>query len=452
MPFPELLSMISGKESGGPISLKEAGLSFNPVSVSEVDWYRNNGYGRIYSILSGGMPAWSGESVNVNSALNHSVVFACNRMVSESIGFLPAILMQESRDSKRVATEHPMYRAMKMAPNDEITAQCFSEMLTSHCLLRGDGYAQIIRRSGSGEAIELRPLAPEGVKPDREKAGKKRLVYVVSETGIQDRAYAVEPGKPHDILHIRGLGWNGINGFSVITVGRQSIGTAIAAEHNVANFWRNGGRVPYNLKLSTKFKDRQDADRFRADWQETYSVPGRVPILEPWLDYQQTGLSMVDAQALETRQWTVSEICRWFGVSPHLVFDLSRATFSNIEHLALEFVKMTLAPWLTRWEQNFWRCVLTPEEKAKGFYLKHNINAILRGDFKTRMEGYASALQNGHVSVDEVRELEDRDKLPNGIGGHYHIQTNMGTLKRDGEIMPANANTLRSLDEMEDAA
>lgn len=414
--------LISG--IGRALGLKS--IAFDPIDVG---WYIRNGYPQIAAILGAGVPSWSDEPVNLRTALNHSAVWACNRIISESIGYIPASLMQRRGETKRLAEEHPMHSAMHNAPNDEITAQGFSEMLTSHCLLSGNGYAQIIRRSGTGTAIELRPLLPAGVFPDREKTGQKRLVYVVKASGEQDKTYTVIPGKPQDILHLRGLGWDGIQGFSVIELGRQSIGSAIASEHNVARFWANGGRVAYHLELAQKFKSEQDAEKFRADWQKIYSDPHLAPILEPWLKYVQDGLSMVDAQALETRQFNVSEICRWFNVSPHLVQDLSKATFSNIEHLFLQFKTLTLSTWLSRWEQDFWRCVLTPEEKSQGYFLKHNVNALLRGDFKSRMEGYSIMLQNGIASQNEVRDLEDWDPFDGGDG--HHIQLNMQMLPGD---------------------
>jgi HK97 family phage portal protein len=410
----------------GSLAVKFAGgISFDSVSAG---WYLRNGYPQIYSILTGGMPAWSGEAVSVETALNHSVVWACNRIISESIGYIPAILMRKTGNEKQPAEGHPMHLAMKMAPNDEISAQGFTEMLTSHCLLQGNGFAHIIRRSGTGTAVQLQHLLPQNVFPDREKDGAKRLVYVIKEPGTADKTYTLQPGKPQDILHLRGLGWDGLRGYSVITMGRQSIGSAIAAERNAARFWAYGGRVPYVLKLDKKFQNDQDFEKFRDDWEKVYSEPQRAPILEPWVTYEKVGLSMKDAQALETRLFTVSEICRWFSVSPHLVQDLSHATFSNIENLALQFVVMTLSTWIGRWEQDFWRCVLTPEEKAQGYFLRHNVNALLRGDFKARMDGYASALQNGHMSIDEVRDLEDRNPLPDGAGSHYHIQLNMQSI------------------------
>jgi HK97 family phage portal protein len=424
--FPEIRSAVKSFLSGfgsEPVSLGRELKAVMPFDLISADWYARNGFQRLASLTAGGLPAWSGEPVSTATAMNHSVVWACNRIISESVGFIPAVMLQKKGDDKREATEKPMYSALKNAPNDEITAQGFTEMLTSHCVLEGNSYAQIVRRSGTGIAVELRNISPECVRPSREKTGQKRLIYLIKEGNEPEKTYTVQSGKPQDILHIRGLGWDGIRGYSVISMARHSVGTALAAERNVARFYANGGRLPYNLKLSQKFKDDRDLDKFRADWQAVYSQPHLAPILEPWLDYQTTGLNLRDSQMLETRQFSVPEICRWFSVSPHLVADLSRATFSNIEQLALEFVQRTLMAWLTRWEQELWRCVLTPEEKSQGYFWRHNVNALLRGDFQSRMTGYATMLQNGVSSINEVRDLEDQNPIEGG-DDHY-IQLNL---------------------------
>ncbi len=438
MLFPELRQLLKRfvPDSGEPIALnlKTVGPEFG--LMREAQWYMQNGYPQIAAILSGGMPAWSGESVSRESALSHSVVWACNRIISESVGFLPAVMMQETSAGKRAATEHPMYRAMKNAPNEETTAQSFRETLTSHCLMEGGGFAKIIRRSGASKtAIALEQLLPAQVKTSREKQGQKRLVYeILDQNGRTEATYIVEPGKPHDILHLRGLGWDGVRGYSVIEKGRNSIGSALAAEKNIALLWANGGRVPYHIEHPTRFKNDDDFKNFRKDWRQVYAEPHNAPILENGMVLKQDGMSMQDAQGIENRAYTVAEICRWFSISPHLAQDLSHATFSNIEHLALEFVKHTLGPWLVRHEQEFYRCVLTPEEKNQGYYLKHNVNALLRGDLETRMTAFATMLQNGIANIDEVRDLEDWNPLPNGAGEGYHIQLNMGSVGKDGQV------------------
>ncbi len=436
MRFPELRSLLKrafGDNAPISLNLKSEAIVFS-FDTTNVGWYARNGYPQIYAMLSGGMSAWSGETVSLESALQNSIVNACNRIISESIGFLPASVMQTVGKEKRYATEKPMYLAMKNAPNAEMTAQEFKETITSHTVLVGGGFAKINRRSGTNVAIGLDLISPDSITPDREKnTPAKRLVYVLNRGTESEKTYTVVPGKPQDILHIRGLGWDGVRGYSVLQQGRQSIGTAIAAERNIGRFWANGGRVPYHLETDGKFKDDQDFQEFRAQWEATYSQPHKAPILENGIKLVTDGLSMTDAQANEFRQFMIPEICRWFSVSPHLVGDLSRATFSNIEHLALEFVKMTLSTWITRWEQAFWRCVLTPEEKAQGYYLKHNVNALLRGDFATRMQGYSIALQNGFENIDEVRELEDLNPLPNGAGETHRVQLNMQTVPGTGE-------------------
>jgi HK97 family phage portal protein len=442
--FPEIRAAakrLLGGFGSEPIALdlkSAGGISFDAINVG---WYARNGFPGIYSILSGGMPAWSGEPVSVQTALNHSVVWACNRIISEPVGFIPLAMLRRNAAGKELADQHPMYSALHDAPSDEMTAMGFRETLTSHCVLQGNAYAHILRRSGTGTAIELHPLLPQQVTPDREKKGQKRLIYIVKDGNSPEKTYTVQKGKPHDILHIRGLGADGIRGYSVITMARQSVGTALSAERNVARFYANGGRVPYLLEMAQKFKTDADFDKFRTDWEKTYSEPHRAPILENGITYKQIGLNHADAQLLETRQFTIPEICRWFSVSPHLVGDLSRATFSNIEQLALEFVKMTLASWLTRWEQELWRCVLTPEEKTQGYFFKHNVNALLRGDFQSRMAGYSTMLQNGIASVNEVRDLEDWNPISGG--DDHHIQLNMQTLPGGVPLSTQSAALIR---------
>lgn len=413
-----------------PEESKAANFSFDTVSAG---WYGRNGYNKIYGALSGGLPAWSGEPVSTSTGLALSTVWACNKIISESVGFLPLNMMREVGDEKQPATDHPMQRAMKYAPNCEITSQTFTELLTSHCVLTGNSYASITRRSGTGTAVELNPIAPECVFPDREKTGQKRLVYVVKEDNQPNQTYTVERGKPQSILAIRGLGWDGVSGYSVIQMARQSIGTALAQERNVANFYANGGRVPYTLKHASHFKSDEDFNKFRADWEKTYSQPHKAPIMEDGLEYQQIGISAKDSQLIESREWSVSEICRWFNISPTMVQDLSHATFSNIESLADQFVRFTLMPWLTRWEQEMWRCVLTSEEQDKGYFFRHDLKALLRSEFATRMAGYATLLQNGVNSINEVRTWEDENPIPGG--DEHYKQVNLAPVGANGALM-----------------
>jgi HK97 family phage portal protein len=407
------------------------------------EWYAQHGFYRTAESWGQGAPSWSGQPVTNETANNHSVVWCCRRIISGSVGGMPLELMQSRGNLKEPATNHPLYRLMHDEPNPEYNDMELRELQTDRTLMGGNSYGKIDRRSGTGTAIELWPIAPQAVNIDRDRQG--RLVYVVKEDAGAGKTYTVESGKPHDILHIRGLGFDGVRGYSVLTMARQSIGTALAAEHNVGRFFGNGGRVPYNLKLNQKFPNKETADKFRTDWEEIYRDPHKAPILEPWLEYQQTGISMVDAQMLETRLFNVSDICRWFLITPHMVGELSHGTFSNIENLYLQFVKGCLSDWIRREEKAYWRCLLTPEEKTQGYYFKHNVNALLRGDFATRMAGYATALQNGFKNIDGIRDLEDENPLPNGAGQAYHIQMNMATVPGTGNPMVAEQGILNRM-------
>jgi len=449
--FPEIRSAFKRlleRNSAEPISIAKEMRSMESKGALGMDPNDPSSYARagFYGIASGlqtWMPAWSGESVTIQTALNHSVVYACNKLISESLGMLPLSMKKTAGAGTIEATTHPVYGCLKNAPSDEMTAKSFKETLTSHRLLAGMGYAHIIRRSGTGVAVEMHPLIPSQVTPDREHDGAKRLVYIVKERGVADKTYTLTPGKPQDLLVMKGLGWDGLRGYSVIAMGRQSIGTAISAERNVARFYARGGRVPYVIEMKSKFKTDQDFQKWRAEWEATTADPNRAPILENDMTYKQTGLNLVDSQMLETRLFDIHEICRWFLVSPHLVGDLSRATFSNIEQLALEFVKMTLHTHIISWEQELWRCVLTPEEKHQGYFFKYNVNALLRGDFASRMAGYSTLLQNGIASCNEVRDLEDWNPFKGGDA--YHIQLNQSTLPGTGAPLTPQAAQLVSL-------
>jgi len=433
MIFPELRAAIKAllSDKGEPLSLnlKESGVVYNDAS-----WYVRNGYPQIAEFSGGTGTTWADEAVTRETALGHSAMWAAYRLICETMGRIPAAVMIKDAGGKRDAPDHPMFSAMHDEPHPEISAQTFREILTGYCLLEGDGFAKIERRSGTGIAIELKPLMPEQVKVDREKQGKKRLVYIIlKENGSVDTTYTVERNRPHDILHLRGISKDGIRGYSVLKIGRNAIATALAAERNVARFWANGGRVPSHIEMVGKFKTTGEFDKFRNDVENILRQPGKIPIFENDAKYKPTGLSMVDAQALESRQFAVTEFCRLTGVSPHLVADLSRATFSNIENLFIEFKTVTLATWANRWSQDFRRCIFTPEEKTKGYFLHHNINALMLGDFAARMTGYAQGIQNGFLNADEVRDLEDRNPIPGGGGQSYHYQLNMQTVPGTGD-------------------
>ena len=237
--------------------------------------------------------------------------------------------------------------------------------------------------------------------------------------------------------HIPGLGFDGLVGYSPIAMAKNAIGMAIACEEYGAKFFANGAAPGGVLEHPGTIKDPQ---RVRESWQSTFGGSGnsnKIAVLEEGMKYTPIGISPEQAQFLETRKFQINEIARIFRVPPHMVGDLEKSSFSNIEQQSLEFVKYTLEPWLVRWEQSIQRILLSPEEK-KSYFAKFNVEGLLRGDYASRMTGYATARQNGWMSANDIRELENMDRIPAEEGGDlYLINGNMLPLGNAG----AFANT-----------
>lgn len=386
-------------------------------------------------------PSYSGKQVSEYSALNISTVWACQRVISESVSTLPLHVMQEADGSRRVASEHPLDWVLYREPNSEMSALRVRQTMTAHALTWGNAWALKVKRGGTGQTIGLWPWTPDSVRGDVDRAGNR--VWLHRDGSAGEKIYPAA-----DVFHLPGLGFDGRLGYSVISMARQSLGLAAVQDEYAARFFAQGGRRPYYLKKASRFRTETEFDEFRSKWNETYAGSDgfhKAPILEGDIELKELGMPLEDLQLLEARQYSVPEICRWFRISPHLVGDLSRATFSNIEHLALEFVQQTLMYWLVLWEQEIERQLLTDGEKRKNYYVKHNVSALLRGDFKSRMEGYSIGLQNGFMSPDDVRGLEDWDPLPGGAGRAYHIQLNMQTLPGTGEPTTAEQAQIAKL-------
>lgn len=397
---------------------KATELVFNAVNV---DWYARNGYRQLYELLGGGGPTWSGQSVNEATALNCSVVWACIRAISDPVGFLPLRLYRRNGEDRERAIDHPLHALLHDAPNEDMSALDWRSSRQAHALSWGNGFSQIIRRTKGGEIIALEPMSPKSVLPDTD--GQGRFRYKVRLADGKEEAW-----DKSRIFHIRGLSDDGLWGYSVISKARESIGLARAMEKYGGQFFSSGGRVPYVLEHPGKFKNDDEAKEFRDKWDASYGNvedPHRGVILHGGMKYTQIGIKPEDAQFLTSRQFQIPEICRWFKVSPHIVGDLSRATFSNIEQLGLDFLTQTLSYWLKAWEQAIWRCLLTPAER-KIYYAEFDVNALLRGDYQSRTAGYATLLQNGVLSVNEVRRMENMNRVEDGDA--RNIQLNMQPL------------------------
>ena len=317
----------------------------------------------------------------------------------------------------------------------------------THLLLWGNAYAQVIR-NGKGEVIALYPLMPNRMEVNRTDKGQLYYQYTTS----SDDAPTVEGSTavlmPEDVLHIPGLGFDGLVGYSPIAMAKNAIGLAIATEEYGAKFFANGAAPSGVLEHPGTIKDPQ---RVRDAWMSQFSGSrnaGKVAVLEEGMKYTPISISPEQTQFLETRKFQINEIARIFRVPPHMVGDLEKSSFSNIEQQSLEFVKYTLDPWVIRWEQSLQRTLLSSEEK-KRYYFKFNLEGLLRGDYASRMTGYATARQNGWMSANDIRELENLDRIPVELGGDlYLINGNMLPLGNAGAF--ANLNSQAKEEETTD--
>ncbi|MHB1154894.1 MAG: phage portal protein, partial [Eubacteriales bacterium] len=367
-----------------------------------------------YSFFFGGTTA--GKIVNEQTAMQMTAVYACVRILAEAIAGLPLHTYRYTKNGgKEKAIDHSVYQLLHNEPNSEMTSFVFRETLMGHLLLWGNAYAQIIR-NGRGEVLALYPLMPNKMSVDRDRKGQICYIYQ-SNPDVSDKQIFFSP---KDILHIPGLGFDGLVGYSPIAMAKNAIGLAIATEEYGAKFFANGAAPGGVLEHPGTIKDPM---KVKESWNSAYqgsSNAHRVAVLEEGMKYQAIGISPEQAQFLETRKFQINEIARIFRVPPHMLADLEKSSFSNIENQGLEFVKYTLDPWVVRWEQAMCRVMFSEKEKLE-YFIKFNVDGLLRGDYASRMNGYAVGIQNGFMSPNDVRQLENLDLIPDELGGNFYV-------------------------------
>lgn len=379
--------------------------------------------------------ASSGERVDEKSAMQISAVYACVRLLAETVAGLPLHLYRytENGTGKERAPDHPLYKILYRQPNPEMTSFTFRETMMTHLLLWGNAYAQIIR-DGKNTVLGLYPLLPENVEVDRDEAGNIFYIY---------HAYTDEvPGEKNqdiyfradEIFHVPGLGFNGLVGFSPIAMMKNSLGTTLAVEKYGASFFKNGAQPSGVLEHPGVLKDPK---KIRDNWTAVYGGTNnahRVAVLEEGMAYKPISLPPEDSQFLSTRQFGVEEICRIFRVPPHMVQDLAHATYSNIEHQSIDFVVHTMTPWLVRFEQAITKDLLL-EEEQEILFPKFNVDGLLRGDYQSRMSGYATGISNGFLSPNDIHRLENMDLIPAEEGGDdYYLNGGYVKLRDAGKF------------------
>jgi HK97 family phage portal protein len=376
-----------------------------------------------------GAESVSGVRVTPENALNVTAVLSCVKVLAETIASLPLRVYRKTPAGRVEVSNHPAYSLVKNEPNKVMTSFEFREMLQGHLALRGNAFAYI-RRDAAYSPIELIPMKPESVELWRFDDGSIGYRYQGQILG------------PADVLHLKGLSSDGYRGLSPITMMREAIGLTMAAEGHGGRLFSQGAQPSGVLEHPGQIgPEASKALREGFDARNSGANSGRTIVLEEGMKWHATSMNSDDAQYLETRKFQIAEIARAFRVPPHMVGDLERSTFSNIEHQGIEFVTHTIRPWVVRWEQSLDRVLLTEEEKKAGFYFGFNLNALQRGDQKSRYEAYAIGRNWGWLSADDIRRLEDMNDLPDNQGSVYLTPMNMVAAGEKPEPAPVAGAT-----------
>jgi HK97 family phage portal protein len=390
---------------------------------------------KLLSELIGGNRNLSGVSVTPKSVLTLASAYAAINVIATDIGALPfQVFRRRPGGGRDEARDLPLWDVLALSPDEETTAMRDRQAMMGHVLGHGNGYHEIgLRRDGQVGALYL--LNPTTVIPQRTPYTKK-LYYQVGEKSLA----------PERIFHVAGLGYDGLVGYTPPKLLKQAFGMGMVAEDYGAAFFSQGTKAGGYVELppNMKWKSDEDENRFRRDWNAIHQGAanvGKWAILKPGMKAQQWTISNEDAQFLATRQFQLNEVARIYRVPPHKIGDYSQMQLASagVEAANIGYVVETIVPWCVQIEQMANLRLLTPEQRAQGYYLKFNVNALLRGDMKTRAEYYQSGLNNGWVNRDEVRDLEELNPMGGDGGSVYTIQSAMTTVE-----FVASGATLRS--------
>lgn len=368
-----------------------------------------------------GTKANSGQTVSAETALNVTSVYSCVRLISETIASLPLVLYKKTEYGKELADSHPLYDIIHDKPNEYQTSFEFREMIVGHLLLRGNSYC-FIERSAK-RVKQLIPLNPTKMVVKRLNGN---IIYIYTHEDGREEKF-----KNSEIWHVRGMSSDGLVGLSPVSVAREAIGLAMAAEEYESRVFENDSRPSGILSVQGRL-DKEAQSNLKNSWQAAFTGKNRhkVAVLEEGMTWTSIGMSNNDIQFLELRKFQTIEICRIFRVPPHLIFDLDRATFSNIEEQGMEFIQYSLLPWLVRIEQSMNNTLLTPVDR-KNYFTSHKIEGLLRGNTTSRYSAYSTALNNGIMSINEVRSLENMNPIENG--DKYLVPLNLTTIEKAGQ-------------------
>lgn len=376
-----------------------------------------------------GSQSQSGENVTEETALTYSAVYNAISLISGTVGSLPLHLMQQTGKTKQVFDKNPLYRVMHTKWNQYVTAMAGREAMTAHILAWGNGYAEKVF-NGYGEIVELWPISPDRVTAVDIRDGN--LVYDIR-VGNETKTLPRE-----QILHIPGLGFDGLVGYSVISMARKSIGLGMAMETFGSHLFSQGVNPGAIIKHPGQVKD---IGAMKKALTETYAGLGkthRLMLLEDGMDFERVGIPPNDSQFLESRQFQIPEIARWFNLPPHKLKDLTKSSFNNIEAEQMSFVMDSILPWLVRFEQNYFMQLLSPVEQKQNLYFKHIVEGLLRANSKDRALFYKLMVGSGIYTPNECRGLEDKNPNPNPMADELWMPTGLIPVSKFDEYLAKN--------------
>jgi HK97 family phage portal protein len=396
------------------------GLSRRDMTLAELDRLMDRAYV--------GQASAAGREVSVETALQNATVWACVRVIAETIASLPCITYRRlGNDGKRRATEHRLYDVLHALPNPEMTAFDYWEVVATHLLTWGNHYSQIEADDYGAKA--LWPLDPSRVTTTRQGG---RLAYSYRQPNGTTDTFDFS-----EIFHVHGLSWNGVVGLSVVNYAREAIGLGLATEEYGARYFGNGARPGGVLEHPARLS-KDSHDRLKADWEEMHQGPAKahkLAILEEGMKWHATSLPPEDSQFLETRHFQVEEIARWYRVPLHMIGEHTKDTSwgSGIEQQSIGFVVYTIRPWLVRIEQAIQRDLIGITAGKRDHYAEFLVDGLLRGDIKSRYEAYSIGRQNGWLNGDDIHRLENMNPMPDGLGKVYLVNGNMVPIDQAGQ-------------------
>ena len=357
----------------------------------------------------GARPVSSGVAVNESTALCYSAVWAAVTLISSQVGNLPCILYKKDGRNKDRYESHPLYRLVHDRPNPEMSAFTMRETMQAHLLTWGNAYAEI-ERNGSGRPVALWPITPDRVAPYR-RTEDSILQYRVTQLGGGQIILSAA-----DMVHIPGLGYDGVCGYSVIAKARESLGLGIATERFGGTFFGNGstfgGVISYPGPKPTELAEKNYREAIETKHMGVDKAH-KFLALYNGASYSRLGIPPNDAQFLETRTFQIDEVARWFNLPPHKLKELMRSTNNNIEHQNLEYYIDCLAPWLERWEQELNEKLISPLERNTQ-EIEFIADGLLRGDVSARGEFHSKQFNTASITPNEIRALENRNPLEGG--------------------------------------